>query len=451
MGLSGGEAVSSIPETHYAKSGDTYIAYQVMGEGPFDLVFVSGFISHVELQMELPAFASFFGRLASFCRVIRFDKRGTGLSDRLSAIPTLEERMDDVRAVMDAAGSTRAALLAFSQGGPMAIVFAATYPERTTALVLYGSYARGGWAPDYPWRPTDEQLELALKSQEQNWGQGSSVGSLSPSMAHDDEFRRFSGRLERASASPKAAETISRMACDTDVRHVLPTISLPTLVLHRTGDVVKVENGRYLARHIKLAKYTEFRGVDHAPWIGDSTPILGEIEEFLTGGRRDSEADLDRVLATVLFTDIVGSTARVVEVGDRVWNELLTQHHSLVREQLQRHRGREINTLGDGFVAAFDGPARAVRCGQAIAEGVKKLGIRIRAGVHTGECQVMGEDLGGIAVHIGARIGALAAADEVLVSSTVRDLVAGSGLRFEARGNHILKGVPGEWHLLAAI
>jgi class 3 adenylate cyclase/pimeloyl-ACP methyl ester carboxylesterase len=442
--------VSSTPEARYAKSGDTYIAYQVMGEGPFDLVFVPGFISHVEMQMELPAYASFFGRLASFCRVIRFDKRGTGLSDRLSAIPTLEERMDDVRAVMEAVGSTRAALLGFSQGGPMSILFAATYPERTTALVLYGSYARGAWAPDCPWEPTDEQFEAAVNAMELNWGQGKSVDYFCPSMANNEEFRKFTGRFERASASPRAAVTIARLSRDIDVRHVLPTISVPTLVMHRTDEANKVENSRYLARHIKSARYTEFPGVDHLPWIGDSRPILGEIEEFLTGGRRESEADLDRVLATVLFTDIVGSTARAVEVGDRAWQDLLNQHHSLVREQLQRHRGREINTLGDGFVAAFDGPARAVRCGQAIAEGVKKLGIRIRAGVHTGVCQVMGEDLGGIAVHIGARIGALAAADEVLVSSTVRDLVAGSGLRFEARGNHILKGIPGEWQLLAA-
>lgn len=443
--------MSSTSETRYAKSGDTYIAYQVMGEGPFDLVFVPGFISHVEMHMEFPPYASFFGRLASFCRVIRFDKRGTGLSDRLSAIPTLEERMDDVRAVMDAVGSTRAALLALSEGGPMSILFAATYPERTTALMLYGSFARGAWAPDYPWRVTDEQLEAGLKEMEGRWGQGKTLDRYMPSLAHDGELRKFQGRVERASASPRAVQTIVRMGFEIDVRHVLPTISVPTLVLHRTNEAVHVENGRYLARHIRSAKYVELPGVDHNPWVGDAQAVLGEIEEFLLGERRENEADLDRVLATILFTDIVGSTARAVELGDRAWKDLLNQHHALVREQLQRHRGREINTSGDGFVAAFDGPARAVRCGQAIAEAVKKLGIHIRAGVHTGECQVMGEDLGGIAVHIGARIGALAAADEVLVSGTVKDLVAGSGLRFEARGNHTLKGVPGDWPLLAAI
>jgi class 3 adenylate cyclase/pimeloyl-ACP methyl ester carboxylesterase len=446
-----GQPMSSMPETRYAKSGDTYIAYQVMGEGPFDLVFVPGFVSHVEMQMELPIFASFFARLASFCRVIRFDKRGTGLSDRLSGIPTLEERMDDVRAVMDAVGSTRATLLGFSEGGPMCIVFSATYPQRVSALILYGGFARGAWAPDYPWRSTEEQFEAALKATERDWGQGNSVDIFSPSLARDDELRKFVGRLERGGATPGAVRALMQVNHGIDVRHVLPTIGVPTLVLHRTGEAIKVENGRYLAQHIRSAKYVELPGVDHNPWVGDSNAILGEIEEFLTGGRRENEANFDRVLATVLFTDIVGSTARAVELGDRAWKDLLNQHHSLVREQLQRHRGREINSSGDGFLAAFDGPARAVRCGQTIADAVKKFGIHIRAGVHTGECEVMGDDLGGIAVHIGARIGALAAPDEVLVSSTVKDLVAGSGLKFEARGSHQLKGVPGDWHLLAAI
>jgi len=444
--------MNNMPETRYAKSGDTYIAYQVMGEGPFDLVLAPGFMSHVEMQMEMPLTASFFARLASFCRLIRFDKRGTGLSDRLSAIPTLEERMDDVRAVMDAAGATRAALLGYSEGGPMCIVFAATYPQRTSALILYGSYARPAWAPDNPWGRTDEEMAAGLKSREENWGQGKSVDSFSPSLAGDEELRKLTGRLERASASPAAARTLILMNQGIDVRPVLPTIGVPTLILHRTGDlVVKVEHGRYLARHIKGAKYVELPGIDHNPWVGDVNSIVGEIQAFLTGERREIEPELDRVLATILFTDIVGATTRVVELGDRAWKDLLTQHHLLVREQLKRHRGREINTTGDGFLAAFDGPARAVRCGRAIADAVKKLGIHIRAGVHTGECEVMDEELGGIAVHIGARIGALATADEVLVSNTVRDLVAGSGLRFEDRGTHALKGVPGEWHLLAAV
>jgi len=444
--------MNNMPETRYAKSGDTYIAYQVMGEGPFDLVLAPGFMSHVEMQMEMPLTASFFARLASFCRLIRFDKRGTGLSDRLSGIPTLEERMDDVRAVMDAAGSERAALFGFSEGGPMAIVFAATYPQRTLALILYGAFARVTWAPDYQWGTTEEARAASLRLQEENWGQGKSVDRYSPSLAGDEELRKLQGRFERASASPAAARTLLFMNQSTDARHVLPTIGVPTLVLHRTGDrAVNVEHGRYLARHIKGAKYVELPGIDHNPWVGDVNSIVGEIQAFLTGERREIEHELDRVLATILFTDIVGATTRVVELGDRAWKDLLTQHHLLVREQLKRYRGREINTTGDGFLAAFDGPARAVRCGLAIADAVKKLGIHIRAGVHTGECEVMDEELGGIAVHIGARIGALASADEVLVSSTVRDLVAGSGLRFEDRGTHALKGVPGEWHLLAAV
>ncbi len=334
----------------------------------------------------------------------------------------------------------------------MSIVFSATYPQRTSALILYGSSARFAWAPDNPWGKTDEQMAAGSKWVEENWGQGNSVDIYSPSLAGDAEMRKFVGRLERASASPGAANALRLMNYGIDVRHVLPTVGVPTLVLHRTGDLpVNVEHGRYLARHVKGAKYVEFPGIDHNPWVGDAKAILGEIEAFLTGGRREIEPDLDRVLASVLFTDIVEATTRVVELGDRAWKDLLTQHHLLVREQLRRHRGREINTAGDGFLAAFDGPARAVRCAQAIADSVKKLGIKIRAGVHTGECVVMGEELGGIAVHIGARIGALAAADEVLVSSTVRDLVAGSGLRFEDRGTHTLKGVPGEWRLLAAV
>ena len=442
--------MNSMPETRYAKSGDTYIAYQVMGDGPFDLVLVPGFITHLEMQLEDPRYASFMRRLASFCRLIRFDKRGTGLSDRLSAIPTLEERMDDVRAVMDAVGSTRAALLGYSEGGPMSIVFAATFPQRTSALILYGSFARAAWAPDNPWGRTDEQLEAALKMREETWGQGKLVDWFMPSLAGDEELRKLVGRTERASASPGAAQALMRMSHGIDVRQVLPTIGVPTLVLHRTGDPINVESGRYLARHIKGAKYVEFPGIDHTPWVGDANSILGEIESFLTGGRREIETESDRVLATILFTDIVGATNRLVELGDRGWKDLLTQHHSLVRGQLARHRGREIDTAGDGFLAAFDGPARAVRCGRAIVDSVRKLGIHVRAGVHTGECEVIGEKLGGIAVHIGARIGALAAPDEVLVSRTVSDLVAGSGLRFQERGTHSLKGVPGSWQLLAA-
>jgi pimeloyl-ACP methyl ester carboxylesterase/class 3 adenylate cyclase len=442
--------MSSMPETRYAKSRDNYVAYQVMGEGPFDLVYVPGFVSHLEVLMEWPIYANFFRRLSSFCRLILFDKRGTGLSDRTGPIPTIEDRMDDVRAVMDAAGSERAALLGFSEGGPMSIVFAATYPQRTSSLLLCGAFARYTWAPDNVWGKTDEQQAAWLNTIEHEWGQGNLIVLSCPSVVDYQETRRILGRFERSSATPGAARTAMRMAYSIDVRHVLPTIGVPTLVLHRTGDVVNVEHGRYLAQNIRGAKYVEFPGRDHFPWVGDSNSLLGEIESFLTGQRRDVDSESDRVLATILFTDIVEATNRLVELGDRGWKELLTQHHSLVREQLVRHRGREIDTAGDGFLAAFDGPARAGRCGRAIVDSVRKLGIHVRAGVHTGECEVIDKKLGGIAVHIGARIRGMASPDEVLVSKTVTDLVAGSGLRFEERGTHSLKGVPSNWQLLAA-
>ena len=333
----------------------------------------------------------------------------------------------------------------------MSIVFAATYPQRTSALILYGSLARFAWAPDNLCGMTDEQLAAALKMREETWGQGKLIDKFMPSLAGDEELRKFVGRMERASASPGAVLALARMNHGIDVRHVLPTIGVPTLVLHRTGELaINVENGRYLAQHIKGAKYVEFPGIDHNPWVGDANSVLGEIESFLTGQRREIEIEADRVLATILFTDVVEATKRLVELGNRGWKDLLTQHHSMARDHLGRHRGREIDTAGDGFFAAFDGPARAVRCGRAIVASVRKLGIHVRAGVHTGECEVIGEKLGGIAVHIGARIGALAAPDEVLVSRTVSDLVAGSGLRFEERGTHSLKGVPGSWQLLAA-
>lgn len=423
-----------------------------MGEGPFDLVFIPGFVSHLDLLMEWRLAANFFRRLSSFCRLILFDKRGTGLSDRTGPIPTIEDRMDDVRAVMDAAGSERAALMGFSEGGPMSIVFAATYPQRTSALILHGAFARWAWAPDNAWGRTEEEQAALYTSIEEKWGQGHFINWVCPSVTDDQELRSWFARFERSSASPGAAQTVMRMNYAIDVRQVLSTIGVPTLVLHRIGDLlVGVEHGRYLARHIKGARFAEFPSADHVPWVGDSNSILGEIESFLTGQRRDVETESDRVLATILFTDIIEATNRLVELGDRGWKDLLTQHHSLVRDQLARHRGREIDTAGDGFLAAFDGPARAVRCGRAIADSVRRLGIHVRAGVHTGECEVIGEKLGGIAVHIGARIGAIAAPDEVLVSRTVSDLVAGSGLRFEDRGAHVLKGVPGRWQLLAAV
>jgi len=445
-----GGAMTSIPETRYAKRGDSYIAYHVMGTGPFDLVLVPGFISHLELQMESPLCVSFFSRLASFCRLIRFDKRGTGLSDRLSGVQSLEERMDDVRAVMDAANSSRAALCGFSEGGPMSILFCATYPDRVSALALYGTMARLAWAPDNSWGRTDEQQQALLAMIEQWWGQGISIDMYSPSLSGNEEVRKAIGRIERSSASPGAAQLIQRMNYEIDVRHVLPTIQAPTLVIHRTGDVpVNVRHGRYLGREIRGAKYVELPGVDHLPWVGDSTTIVNEIRDFLTREQQAADFDPDRVLASVLFTDIVGSTELAGRMGDRAWLKLLDEHHKIVRGQVDRFRGREIDTAGDGFFAAFDGPARAVRCGQAITGAAKGLGVQVRAGVHTGECEKAGKKLAGIAVHIGARVMSLAGPNEVLVSSTVKDLVAGSGLHFESRGSHVLKGVEGEWSLYA--
>lgn len=349
---------------------------------------------------------------------------------------------------MDAVRSPRAALVGYSEGGPMCTLFAATYPERTTAVVMIGSFARRTWAPDYPWGPTKEERERTIDMMEREWGGPIGLDEAAPSVAHDPRYREWWARLLRMSASPGANRALQRMNIEIDIRHVLPAIRVPTLLIHNTGDrLIPVEYSRYMAERIPGAKYVELPGADHPPWVGNADTILDEVEEFLTGVRRGS--DPDRVLATVMFTDIVGATTKAAELGDRRWRDLLDTHHALVREQLAKFRGREIDTAGDGFLAAFDGPARAVRAAEAIAGSVKTLGLDIRAGLHTGECEVMGPKLGGIAVHIGARIAALAQASEVLVSSTVKDLVAGSGLRFEDRGTHALKGVPGEWHLFA--
>ena len=442
-----------MPETHYAKSGDVNIAYQVGGEGPFDLVFVPGFVSNVELGWQVPGAAAVFRRLASFCRLIRFDKRGTGMSDRVSGAPTLETRMDDVRAVMDAAGSARAALLGVSEGGPMSALFAATYPERCWSLVLYGTFARILWAPDHPWGPTEEEYLRESEQEERSWGSSDLeqiVRSFAPSA--DDETRRTLTVMLRQSASPGAVAALNRMNKEIDVRAVLPAVRVPTLVVHRAGDpTVAVDAARYMAERISGSRYVELPGVDHAMAAGDPEPILREIESFLSGAWEGGRvtAEPDRVLATVLFTDIIGSTAKTAELGDRDWRELLERHHELVRQQLARFRGREIDTAGDGFFASFDGPARAIHCAEAIAEQVQRLGIEIRAGLHTGECELVDGKVAGIAVSIGARVAAEAGPGEVLVSSTVKDLVAGSEIAFEERGAHVLKGIPGEWRLYA--
>ena len=439
--------MSDLPETKYTKSGEAHIAYQVLGDGPIDLVWVPGFVSHLEYEWEHPRPARFFRRLASFSRLIRFDKRGTGLSDRL-AIPSLEERMDDVRAVLDAVGSSRAALVGVSEGGPMSLLYAATYPERTSALVLYGSYARRAWAPDHPFGVPPERMQSILDRFEKEWGVSVAMDVWAPSFLDDEAYKRWRATYLRLAASPGAAIAVMRMNMAIDARHVLPAISVPTLVLHRTGDrLTPLEQARDLAKRIKSAKLVELPGEDHTPYAGDMDVLLDEIEEFLTGIRHGPEPD--RILATVLFTDIVGSTKRAAELGDRDWRELLEQHHAIVRRQLARFRGQEVDTAGDGFLATFDGPGRAVRCAVSICREVRSLGMELRAGVHTGECQLVAGKLGGIAVHIGSRIAGMAISDEVLVSSTVKDLVVGSGITFENRGTHALRGVPGEWHLFA--
>ena len=436
------------PETRYAKSGDVNIAYQVVGKGPIDIVFVQGWVSNIDVCWEEPAFARFLTRLASFTRLILFDKRGTGLSDRVADMPSLEVRMDDVRAVMDAVHSERAALFGYSEGGTMCALFAATYPARTTALIMAGSYARRTSAADYPWGLNQKDLDTFINLPEREWGGPAGIDERCPSMAHDERFRQWWARFLRMSASPAAAATLARMNGEIDVRHVLPAIHVPTLILHSVNDqTINVGAGRHLAERIPGAKLVELQGADHVPYLSDADAVLDEIEEFLTGVRHSPEAD--RVLATVLFTDIVGATERAASLGDRRWHDLLDGHHALVRRELARFRGREIDTAGDGFFATFDGPARAVRCACAISDVVRSLGIEIRAGVHTGECEVMDNKVGGIAVHIGARIAAHANAGEVLVSNTVKDLVAGSGLSFRDQSVQRLKGVPGDWRLFA--
>ena len=436
------------PVTRYARSGEVNIAYQVVGEGPLDLVFVSGWVSNLDLMWEEPSFARFLRRLASFSRLILFDKRGTGLSDRVpdDDLPTLEARMDDVRAVLDAVGAERAALLGHSEGGPMCLLFAATYPERTVALVLIGTYARRLVGDGYPFGAAPRAYEAFLQEIADGWGGPVGLEGRAPSLIDDKRFRTWWSDYLRMSASPGAALALTRMNGDIDVRPALETIAVPTLVVHRTGDrSLPVEGARYLADRIRGATLAELPGDDHLPFVGDQDAILDEIEEFLTGVRRSVETD--RVLATVLFTDIVGSTKRAVQLGDREWRDLLDSHHRAVRRELDRWRGTEVDTAGDGFLATFDGPARAIRCACAIRDAVRGLGLEIRAGLHTGECEVHGETVAGIAVHIGARVAALAGPGEVLVSSTVKDLVAGSGIEFDEHGEYELKGVPGRWRL----
>lgn len=441
-----------VPETRYAKSGSYHIAYQVFGDGPFDLVMIPGFISHLEMSWEQPITARGLRRLGSFARVIIFDKRGTGMSDRVSdaELPSPEERMDDVRAVMDAAGSERGSLLGWSEGGWMASLFAATYPDRVRAMVLHAAYPRSIQDDDFPegWLPR-ARMQAHLAETERAWIEGT-PGVVGPGPDEADEaVRRWFGRAMRLAASPAAAVALAKMDFATDIRSILPSIHVPTLVTVREGDENRPAS-QYMAEHIPGARFRVFPGSEHGLLFGDQDALLGEIQEFLTGVRPAPQ--FDRVLSTVLFTDIVDSTRRAAEIGDRAWKDLLDEHDALILEQLAFYRGRRVNSigLGDGVLATFDGPARAIRCAQAICRGVRSLRLEARAGVHTGEVQMRGEDLSGLAVHIGARVSALAGPGEVLVSGAVPSLVAGSGLVFEDRGERQLKGVPGNWRLFAA-
>jgi class 3 adenylate cyclase len=443
------------PETRYARSGDVSIAYQVVGDGPFDVVFVPPGTSHVELGWEVPGMRAFKEGIASFARLIFFDKRGTGMSDRVAGAPTLEARMDDLRAVMDAAGSDRAAVIGWSEGVAMSALFAATYPERAWSLVLYGGVARLLRAPDYPWGETEADALKAIESDRSRLEQPGFAEQIARSgmpTAGDDEVVAL-GRLIRQSISPGASEVLDRMNIQIDIRHVLPAIRVPTLVLHNTRDRwVEVARGRDLAARIPGAEFVEFPIDGHMTPAADMPQVLEEMRRFLVAAwEADSNREPDRQLATLLFTDIVDSTAHMARLGDADWRGLLERHHALVRRELARARGKEVDTAGDGFFASFDGPARAVRCAKTIADGVHELGIEVRSGLHTGECELIDGKVSGIAVHTGARVAAHAGPGEVLVSSTVKDLVAGSGLQFEDRGVHDLKGIPGEWRLYAAV
>jgi pimeloyl-ACP methyl ester carboxylesterase len=443
------------PETRYAKSGDVSVAFQVMGEGPFDLVFIPGFLTHVELEAKMPSFAPVLARTASFSRLIRFDKRGTGMSDRVSGVPTLETRMDDTRAVMDAVGSSRAALFGSSEGAAMSVLFAATYPERTAALVLRSAYPRAMWAPDYPWGQSEEEYRRQVENDLRLFGPREEAAQAIRSRVRLDNDQEALQWVDyfRSSASPAAVEALARMNKEIDVRHVLPAIRVPTLIVRGSDDtVIPRDAARYMADQIPGARLVEVQGAGHLTTGPPAQAIATEVERFLTevweaGGWETAEPD--RVLATVLFTDIVSSSEKAAALGDRAWRNLLQRHHDLVRRQLVRFRGKEVDTAGDGFFASFDGPARAIRCGCAIVAAMPELGLQVRAGLHTGECELVDGKVAGIAVHTGARVAAQAQPGEVLVSQTVKDLVAGSGLAFQERDTHELKGIPGEWRLYA--
>ncbi len=445
------------PDTRYVRRPDgVSIAYQVFGNGPADLLYAQGWVSHLDLQWMDPGFTSFLRRLGQFARVIAFDKPGTGLSDPMPKLATLEERVEDMVRVLDAAGSDRAVLFGVSEGGPASLLFAALHPDRVEKLILYGSFPSGTPPAERPpelgedeWRAYAERSRMTREAVEEiveRWGEGRVVDLFAPSVANRLQ-RRFWGAFERAAASPGMARALMNAVYAIDVSEILPTVAVPALILHRRGDVIPVGNARILAARIPGARLVELDGDDHAFWFGDFEPIVAEMERFVTGGR--AHAEPERQLSTVLFTDIVNSTRRAAELGDHRWRAVLEEHDALVRRHVEVAGGRVVKSLGDGSLSLFGGPARAVRCAEELMAALADAGLAVRAGLHTGECEIVGDDVAGLAVHIGARIGALSGAGEILVSSTVADLVVGSGLSFQPRGTHALKGVPGEWRLLA--
>ena len=432
-----------LPVTRYALSGDINIAYQTMGDGPIDIILVPGSISHVEFAHELLGYTAFLRGLSTFARVVTFDKRGQGLSDRVSGVPSLEQRMDDVRAIMDEIDSQRAILFGFSEGCPMSIMFAATCPARVSQLILFGGFARYADISSDP----EERARQRVK----HWGSGAMIKAALPSLAANPDAVALFAKFERLSASPGAVKALMQMNALIDVRLILPTVRVPTLVLHRQTDaLIPVERGRELGARIPDAKYIEYPGSDHAFWFGDVEALLGDVQEFVTGARENSANELERVLATVLFTDIVGSTRSAAVAGDHTWRRLLDSHDQLAKQMVEKHRGSLIKTTGDGILATFDGPGRAVRCALALGAAAKQIGLPLRAGLHTGEIETRGRDVGGITVHAAARVMAQSRSGEVLVSRVVTDLVAGAGLKFSERGSHELRGLPGRWDLFAA-
>jgi pimeloyl-ACP methyl ester carboxylesterase len=433
----------TLPETHYALSGDVNIAYQVMGAGPVDIIMVPGFVSHVEFTHELTGYTAFLRRLSTFARVVTFDKRGQGLSDRISGAPSLEQRMDDVRAVMDEIGSQRAVIVGFSEGAAMSVLFAATYPERVVQLILFGGFA----AAPFLLNDVEARIARIVKA----WGTGEMMKTVIPSQAASQDAVSQFAKLERLSASPGAVRAIGLLNAQIDIRPILPSVQVPTLVLHRRTDArVPIEVGRNLAAQIPNARFIEYPDGDHAFWSGDSEALLGDIEEFVTGHRDSASTDLERVLATVLFTDIVDSTRSAAAMGDQAWRRSLDSHDQLAKQLIEKHRGTLVKNTGDGVLATFDGPGRAVRCALAFGTAAQQIGLPLRAGLHTGEIELRGRDIGGIAVHAAARVMAQSQPTEVLVSRVVTDLVAGAGLKFAERGSYELKGLPGRWDLFAA-